>query len=196
MSHSLGEIWSKSGRFYGYFEYNGTCDTTRTRIHFNKQGVHDNWRADNWRDCTCGTKEAGGGEVVVLYTSYGFGSYQPGRVCWECMAIIDGIQWDGDDEVEKDGHPFFEAWMIKEFGKPMPCPGCGRFELRSDGEDGPIRCGHCNGDWYEWQLGKFLPAPSKAGQAEITIEPDVQQATPRPAVDPDQPLSVTPEPEK
>jgi hypothetical protein len=94
----MGEIWSQYGSLLGYFEYNGTCDVVCTRVHLKAEDVRANWRMDNDRKCVC----AGSGQDVLLYTTYGGGFYWDGRVCWNCMAITDGIY---DFELN-DGRPF------------------------------------------------------------------------------------------
>lgn len=98
MSHSLGEVW-KDGVLRAHFEYNGTCDTVRARLHEAIDGVTDNWRDDNWRFCTCGQSP----ETVIIYSSYGGGFYWEGKACFVCMAITDGFAPDGNST---DGHPF------------------------------------------------------------------------------------------
>jgi hypothetical protein len=146
MSHAWGEVWSEDGKLYGFFEYDGTSDVVCTRIHLDRVGVEANWRKDNWRKCTCGSL----GQPVILYTSYGFGFYWPGRVCWGCLAVTEGITDDGLET--HDGHPFFNEWMINRFGKVMPCPSCGENKLESDGDQAPIRCSGCGKEWFEWNL--------------------------------------------
>ncbi len=98
MSHAMGEVWSLEGKLLGHFEYNGTCDVACTRVHLSAEGVSANWRGDNQRGCACG----GSGQTVLLYTTYGGGYYWDGRVCWNCMAITDGIY---DFEIN-NGRPF------------------------------------------------------------------------------------------
>jgi hypothetical protein len=99
VSHTLGEIWSQEeARLLGFFEYNGTCDIVCTRVHPRVEGVEQNWRADNQRECSCGEES----QPVILYTTYGDGYHWPGRVCWKCEAITSGIR----DFERVDGHPY------------------------------------------------------------------------------------------
>jgi hypothetical protein len=98
MSHSMGEVWSADSKLLGYFEYNGTCDVARTRVYQTPDDVSANWRGDNDRKCVCG----GSGQPVLLYTTYGGGFCWDGRVCWNCMAITNGIY----DFESSDGRPF------------------------------------------------------------------------------------------
>lgn len=100
MSHSTGEIWSLDGQLLGHFEYNGTVDMCCTRVHLTKEAMLDCWRKDNWRDCSCGAI----GQTVLLYTTYGGGVNWEGKVCWNCMAIVGGV----DSSESVDGHPFLE----------------------------------------------------------------------------------------
>ncbi len=99
MSHSLSEVWTDDGLLVGYFEYNGTVDVCCTRVQRAPEGVSAHWRSEgNSSACSC----AGSGQPVVLYTTYGGGFYWSGRVCWNCMAITEGII----AEDTCDGRPF------------------------------------------------------------------------------------------
>jgi hypothetical protein len=98
MSHATGRIYSLEGKILAYFEYNGTVDVCCTRVFKEYDDMLKEWRKDNSRPCTCTTP----GEPVILYTNYGKGYYWVGAVCWQCMAITEGIL--PIDEV--DGEPF------------------------------------------------------------------------------------------
>lgn len=165
MSHASGEVWSKDGKLLGYFEYDGTCDVVCTRIHLTAAGVREHWRGDNHRNCTCGAT----GQSVVLYTDYGFGCYWPGRVCWACMAVVDGI----DPEGAEDGHPFLDEWMLHTYGQLLPCPSCGQAKLASDGDDAPLVCTGCGSHWYMWQvIGSVPDRPSSPGTRTVDAPHD------------------------
>jgi hypothetical protein len=105
MSHAVGEIWSTEKGFFskqrillGWFEYNGTSDIACTRVYNTREEMLANWRGNNSRSCFCKAV----GQSVILYTDYGNGYHWPGRVCWNCMSIIDGML--AIDTIE--GHPF------------------------------------------------------------------------------------------
>lgn len=144
MSHANGEIWSQEGNLLGFFEYNGTCDCVCTRVHQTEEGVIENWRGDNWRNCTCG----GSGQPAILYTNYGFGYHWIGAVCWVCNAVVGGIS----DFDSTPGHPFFDERMIVNYGRILPCPKCGRLELKADGGKSPIGCSNCGERFHEWHI--------------------------------------------
>jgi hypothetical protein len=143
MSHSEGQIWSRDGKFIGFFEYNGTVDVVCGRVYRTSEEMDENWRQDNHRRCKCGAE----GAPAVLYTNYGNGFYWDGRVCLECMAVADGLM----PEETTDGHPFFRQSMALFCGAPVLCPKCGRDSLQSDGNRYPIKCGGCDWGGYFWQ---------------------------------------------
>jgi hypothetical protein len=153
VSHAGGEIWTPEGEFRGFFEYNGTADVVCTRVYKTPEAMQEHWRADCYRDCKCGNKT----EDVVLYTTYGFGFYWKGKACWSCEAVTAGLwPFDDEDSPDTDGHPFFDKWLERQFGKVIPCPTCGEKALTSDGDRIPIVCMHCGAGWYEWSLRKAV----------------------------------------
>ena len=106
MSHSSGEVWSKTGELLGYFEYNGTVDVVCTRIYKTEDDMIEHWRGHNFRDCICEHKKP---LEVILYSSYGGGFYWDGAVCLDCEAIMEGILPYEDYDVYlglTNGHPF------------------------------------------------------------------------------------------
>lgn len=168
MSHSHGEIWSPAGQRLGWFEYNGTSDVVCARVYKTSEEMQANWRGDNWRACQDEAGHQPRWQDVVLYTSYGGGFHWPGKVCWDCLAVVDGLMPTGDFTGEpdtKDGHPFFDERLVLDYGRVVPCPHCGG-KLRSRHGDvdvpykGPIVCTQCKKGLYEWDLEKFLPNPT------------------------------------
>lgn len=162
MSNALGEVWSKDGNRYGYFEYHGTTDTAFTRVFITKEEYQSNRRKDNCRTCTCDAS----GETIILYSSYGFGYYWSAVVCWNCMAIKHGAD-PADCEDERGGHPFFKQWMMLEFGRLLPCPHCKQEKLESDGDKMPIKCGACGRGFYTWQV---IPKAVKSVDTSVVAE--------------------------
>ena len=97
MSHANGEVVDpRTGARLGWFEYNGTCDVCCTRIYPTREGMCDNWRADNIRGCSCGKPPV----AVILYTDYGYGFHWPGSACLGCGAIVGGTRPFDDDTTD------------------------------------------------------------------------------------------------
>ena len=89
MSHATGEVLSLTRERLGWFEYNGTCDVCCARVYKNEEDLHENWRADNRRECVEPQRHTQ--EEVILFSHYGGGFYWLGKVCFSCMAITDGL---------------------------------------------------------------------------------------------------------
>jgi hypothetical protein len=117
--------------------------------------MSDNWRGDNWRDCQDPAKHKSSWQPVILYTSYGAGFWWEGQVCWDCMAVVEGIVPLAEGQDTMDGHPFFRQQMLARYGRVVPCPKCGG-ELRTrqagDTHHCPIYCEACKKGMYEWDL--------------------------------------------
>jgi hypothetical protein len=158
MSHSHGEIWSPEGQRLGWFEYNGNCDVVCTRVYKPEEDMYMHWRKDNLRQCQDEAGHQARWQDVVLYTSYGWGFHWPGKVCWDCQAVVDGIMPTGDftgESITRDGHPFFDASMLADYGKILPCPACGGklASLVAGGKRiAPIMCEECKKGFYSWEL--------------------------------------------
>lgn len=121
MSHAWGEVYKQDGdvlHLVGHFEYNGTADVCCQRVYATREEMLDNWRGDNWRECTCGEAP----EDVLLYSDYGGGFHWQDTVCFRCMAIVgnlvcaDGCSKDDCGEcfycTRKEGRPGDEARKI------------------------------------------------------------------------------------
>ena len=102
----MGQVWSRSGKRLGFYEYNGTSDIVLTAVRETAAEVMEHWRTDA-ADAECVAPVEHVQEPVVLYTNYADGSYWPGAWCPICRCITDGIiLWDVADEDEHEGHPF------------------------------------------------------------------------------------------
>jgi len=116
--NSHGEIWGVDGRVVGYFEYSGADDRACTRVYRTFDGVCDNWRGDNNRDCSCHRPR----ERVLLWTAYGETFFWFGEVCWNCMAITAGFTPFTEDGDLRVGHPF----RAREVAPHAKAAGSGR----------------------------------------------------------------------
>jgi hypothetical protein len=141
MSHSSGEV-IKDNQVIGYFEYNGTVDVALPAIWNTMDEVHDNWRKQEWRSCTCSTPQV---SEVTLYSSYGSGFHWKSKACLSCRTIVSNhdphSHWDDPSYDSRPGSPFedchnstcvdghpFNVWFVTLAGKPVGKHECDWFQ--------------------------------------------------------------------
>lgn len=100
MSHAAGEV-IQYGKIIGYFEYNGTADIILPKVYNTAQDLADHWRQGAMTCCTC--KPQKGREPVILWSSYGFGSFCVSTFCSVCKLITGEL--NAMDINWVDGHP-------------------------------------------------------------------------------------------
>jgi len=87
----------KNGDVFHY-EYNGTVDVCIPQLYKTIDGLEENWRNGEWKECSCGNDED-----VEIYSSYGNGGHWKGRACKNCMVITVGFS-------EVDEYGYHTGW--------------------------------------------------------------------------------------
>ena len=109
MSHANGQVKFQDGLVLHY-EYDGTSDIVLPALYKTWEEMHENWRNQPWKQCSCGKDEP-----VELATDYAFGYSWAGRACRHCMAVTDGIGvYDINEYIVDDLLP--EWWQYQRGG--------------------------------------------------------------------------------
>jgi hypothetical protein len=84
-------------------------------IRSTREEVASHWRSGAWAECGCGRPAVD----VVIYSDYGFGFHWPGKACFDCLAITDGLLPYGDPVTGLDR----PTWGPHD-GRPEDCDAC------------------------------------------------------------------------
>lgn len=85
MSHADGHVTFTDGLVLHY-EYNGTSDVCIPALHHSYEEMHEHWRNQPNRSCSCNKDEN-----VIIHTSYGRGFEWKGKACRHCMCITKNL---------------------------------------------------------------------------------------------------------